>query len=273
MITCAGPRAEIGVLGGSGLYRFLPDAEQIDIDTPYGPTSDPVVLGAVAGRAVAFLPRHGADHRWPPHRIPYRANLWALRELGVRQVLAPCAVGSLRHDRPIGSLVIPDQIVDRTSGRTSTFFDGPPAPVGHASFADPYCPRGRAVTYAQARDAGWEAYPDGTLVIISGPRFSSRAESQWYAAAGASIIGMTGQPEAALAREIGLCYTALALVTDLDAGIEEGGGVSVAEVLAVFSENIERLRSLLIAVVAALPSDAECACPGPPMSITHGPAS
>ena len=139
--TCT---AEIGVIGGSGLYEFLTDAVQIEVDTPFGRPSDPIVVGAVMGRQVAFVPRHGADHRWPPHRIPYRANLWALRSLGVGQILAPCAVGTLCHDRPIGSLVIPDQVIDRTSGRASTYFDGPPAGVVHVSFADPYCPTGRA---------------------------------------------------------------------------------------------------------------------------------
>jgi 5'-methylthioadenosine phosphorylase len=256
------PRAEIGVIGGSGLYEFLPDAERIEVDTPYGPPSDPLVVGAVAGRRVAFLPRHGADHRFPPHRIPYRANLWALRMLGVAQVLAPCAVGSLRHDRPIGALVIPDQVVDRTSGRAGTFYDGPPAGVVHVSFADPYCPDGRAVAAHCARRVGWEPFDDGTLVVIEGPRFSSRAESQWYAASGASIIGMTGQPEAALARELALCYTQIALVTDLDAGIEEGAGVTMAEVFAIFADNVSRLRDLLFDVIAALPTERRCPCPG-----------
>lgn len=257
------PRAEIGVIGGSGFYSFLDSAQTVEVETPYGETSDPIVVGEVAGRSVAFVPRHGVDHRWPPHRIPYRANLWALHALGVSRVLAPCAVGSLRHDRPIGALVVPDQIVDRTSGRVSTYFDGPPAPVAHASFADPYCPVGRSVAFTAARDAGWDAYPDGTLVIIEGPRFSSRAESQWYAASGFSIVGMTGQPEAALARELGLCYTGIALVTDLDAGIESGEGVTMEEVLAVFAANIPRLRDVLFDVIAGLPADRKCGCPGP----------
>jgi 5'-methylthioadenosine phosphorylase len=256
------PRAEIGVIGGSGLYEFLLDAETVAVDTPYGPPSDPIVVGEVAGRRVAFLPRHGRDHRWPPHRIPYRANLWALRMLGVGQVLAPCAVGSLRHDRPIGALVIPDQLVDRTSKRAGTYYDGPPAGVIHVSFADPYCPDGRAVAAHCARTAGWEPFDDGTLVVIEGPRFSSRAESQWYAASGASIIGMTAQPEAALARELALCYTQLALVTDLDAGIEAGAGVTMAEVFAIFGENVERLREVLFRVIASLPTERKCPCPG-----------
>jgi 5'-methylthioadenosine phosphorylase len=261
LITQSLPRAEIGVIGGSGLYQFLTDAVQVEVDTPFGPPSDPLVVGEVAGRRVAFVPRHGADHRWPPHRIPYRANLWALRALGVGQVLAPCAVGSLRHDRPIGALVIPDQVVDRTSGRCGTFFDGPPAGVVHVSFADPYCPAGRAAAGAAAHAAGWEPFTAGTLVVIEGPRFSSRAESQWYAATGASIIGMTGQPEAALARELALCYTTLALVTDLDAGIESGAGVTMAEVFAMFSANVARLRELLFDVIATLPAERDCSCP------------
>jgi 5'-methylthioadenosine phosphorylase len=253
--------AEIGVIGGSGLYQFLSDAETVPVETPFGPPSDPVVIGEVAGRRVAFVPRHGADHRWPPHRIPYRANLWALRSLGVGQVLAPCAVGSLRHDRPIGSLVIPDQVVDRTCRRANTFYDGPPAGVVHVGFADPYCPVGREVATKTAAAAGWAPFGDGTLVVIEGPRFSSRAESQWYAAGGASIVGMTGQPEATLARELALCYTTLALVTDLDAGIETGSGVTMAEVFAIFAENVGRLRDLLFGVIAELPGDRTCPCP------------
>lgn len=253
-------RAEIGVIGGSGLYAFLDDAVQVEVETPFGPPSDPVVVGEVAGRRVAFVPRHGADHRWPPHRIPYRANLWALRALGVRQVLAPSAVGSLTHDLPIGTLVVPDQVVDRTSGRDRTYYDGPPAGVVHVAFADPYCPAGRAAALKQTAAAGWPAVDGGTLVVIDGPRFSSRAESQWYAAAGARIIGMTGQPEATLARELALCYTPLALVTDLDAGIETGEGVTMAEVFRVFKENMGRMRDVLMDVVAALPTERDCPC-------------
>jgi 5'-methylthioadenosine phosphorylase len=253
--------AEIGVIGGSGLYEFLDDAVAVEVSTPFGPPSDPLVIGEVAGRRVAFLPRHGADHRWPPHRIPYRANLWALRSVGVRQVLAPAAVGSLRHDHPIGTLVVPDQVIDRTSGRERTIYDGPPAGVIHVDFADPYCPSGREVALACCSAAGWPAKDGGTLVVIDGPRFSSRAESQWYAGAGASIIGMTGQPEAALARELALCYTPIALVTDMDAGIETGSGVTMAEVLSVFRQNVGRLREVLVDIVGALPKDLVCPCP------------
>jgi 5'-methylthioadenosine phosphorylase len=252
-----GPRAEIGVIGGSGFYAFLDGAREVDVETPYGPPSDRIVVGEVGGRSVAFLPRHGRDHRFPPHRIPYRANLWALRSLGVRQVLAPCAVGGLRPELGPGSLVVPDQLVDRTSGRVQTFHD---TGAVHVSFADPYCPIGRAVAAATATGAGWPLTDRGTMVVIEGPRFSTRAESQWYAAQGWSIVGMTGHPEAALARELALCYTAIALVTDLDAGVEGGEAVTQEEVFRVFADNTGRLRTLLYDVVAALPAERTCPC-------------
>jgi 5'-methylthioadenosine phosphorylase len=250
-------RAEIGVIGGSGFYAFLEGAREIEVDTPYGPPSDRLVVGEVAGRSVAFLPRHGRDHRFPPHRIPYRANLWALRSLGVRQVLAPCAVGGLRPELGPGSLVVPDQLVDRTAGRVQTFHD---TGAVHVSFADPYCPTGRAVAATTAAAAGWPVTDRGAMVVIEGPRFSTRAESQWYAAQGWSIVNMTGHPEAVLARELALCYTAIALVTDLDAGVEGGEAVTQEEVFRVFADNTARLRALLYDVVAALPAERRCPC-------------
>ena len=258
--------AEIGVIGGSGLYAFLDDAEEHTVSTPYGETSDPVVIGDVEGRRVAFLPRHGKDHRFPPHRIPYRANLWALRALGVRQVVAPCAVGGLTASFPAGSLVIPDQLVDRTSGRPQTFHD---TGAVHISFADPYCPAGRALAVDRGSRGGWPVSDGGTMVVIEGPRFSTRAESRWYAAQGWSVINMTGHPEAALARELALCYTAIALVTDLDAGVEGCEAVTQEEVFRVFGENTARLRTLLYDVVAGLPSERTCSCAGALDGIDH----
>lgn len=252
-------RAEIGVIGGSGFYTFLTDTVEVCLDTPYGPPSAPIVLAEVAGRRVAFVPRHGRDHRYPPHRIPYQANLWALRSLGVRQVLAPSAVGSLTHEHQPGTLVIPDQMVDRTSGRRQTFYDEGGAV--HVSFADPYCSAGRQVAVRVADEAGWNPVDGGTLVVIQGPRFSTRAESQWYAAQGWTLVGMTGHPEAVLARELALCYTPLCLVTDLDAGIEEGSGVTQEEVFKVFADNVERLRGLVADIVTALPTERTCSCP------------
>jgi 5'-methylthioadenosine phosphorylase len=253
--------ADIGVIGGSGFYAFLEDAEEIELDTPYGPPSDPLVVGTVAGRRVAFLPRHGRDHRYPPHRIPYRANLWALRTAGVRQVLAPCAVGGLQPTQSPGDLVVPDQLVDRTSGRSQTFHDDwtGRGPV-HVSFAEPYCPCGRTATVGTARDAGWPVGDGGTMVVIDGPRFSSRAESEHYAKQGWSVINMTGHPEAVLARELKLCYTAIALITDLDAGVHGGVEVSQEEVFKVFGEKTAALRELLHGIVAALPTQRTCSC-------------
>ena len=210
--------ASIAVVGGSGFYEFLDDAEEITVDTPFGAPSDPVTVGEVAGRRVAFLPRHGRDHRFPPHKIPYRANMWALRSLGVRRVLAPTAVGSLTHPYGPGTLALPrpaggpdaDAPTDLLRrGRVSRAVRRPVLPVGpHRGHRDgPGAGLGRRST-------------SGTLVVIEGPRFSTRAESQWFAAQGWTLVGMTGHPEAVLARELALCYAPLALVTDLDAGVE-----------------------------------------------------
>jgi 5'-methylthioadenosine phosphorylase len=260
--------AEIGVIGGSGFYSFLDDVTEVTVDTPYGATSDSLFLGEVAGREVAFLPRHGRKHHLPPHRINYRANLWALRSVGVRQVLGPCAVGGLRPEYGPGTLLVPDQIVDRTRRREQSYFDGEPCPDGtqpnvvHVAFADPYCPVGRKTAVDTARAGCWEPVDGGTLVVVEGPRFSTRAESRWHAAQGWSVVGMTGHPEAILARELELCYTSLALVTDLDAGAETGDGVSHAEVLRVFTANVDRLRTVLFDVVGALPATdrRKCLC-------------
>jgi len=249
----------IGVIGGSGFYEFIDDATPVEVETPYGPPSEPVLTGLVGGRPVAFMPRHGRDHRFAPHKVPYRANLWALRSVGVRQVLAPCAVGSLLPELGPGSLVVPDQVVDRTAGRENTFYDAV-GPVVHVSFGDPYCPVGRSAVVAEARAQHWPPADGGTLVVIQGPRFSSRAESQHHAAAGWSIVGMTGQPEATLARELALCYTSIAVVTDLDAGVEAGGGVTHHEVLEVFARSVGRVRTLLAGVIATLPAERSCAC-------------
>ncbi|MET9619911.1 MULTISPECIES: S-methyl-5'-thioadenosine phosphorylase [unclassified Streptomyces] len=263
--------ADIGVIGGSGFYSFLEDVTEVSVDTPYGSPSDSLFLGEVAGRQVAFLPRHGRGHTLPPHRINYRANLWALRSVGVRQVLGPCAVGGLREEYGPGTLLVPDQLVDRTKTRVQTYFDGEPLPaawggatpnVVHTTFADPYCPDGRRVALKAARGRGWDPVDGGTMVVVEGPRFSTRAESRWHAAAGWSVVGMTGHPEAVLARELGLCYTSMALVTDLDAGAETGEGVSHTEVLRVFGANVGRLREVLFDAVGALPdtADRDCLC-------------
>ncbi|HVD90511.1 MAG TPA: S-methyl-5'-thioadenosine phosphorylase [Jatrophihabitantaceae bacterium] len=246
------PLADIGVIGGSGFYSLLDDASPVDLDTPFGPPSGDIAVGTLGGRRVAFVPRHGVGHRFAPHRVPYRANLWALRSAGVRQILALSAVGSLRTDLPPGSLVIPDQILDRTSGRARTYLDADNE-VFHVAFADPYCPVGRACGLAAAGVTGLPVTAEATMVVVNGPRFSTRAESEDFQRAGAAIIGMTGMPEAGLARELALCYTTLTLVTDLDAGIEIGSGVTQAQVFEQFAANVPRLRTLLVATIEQLP--------------------
>jgi 5'-methylthioadenosine phosphorylase len=264
-------RAAIGVIGGSGLYRFLDGAEAVEVETPYGSPSDRVAVAELAGHRVAFLARHGSRHTLPPHRINYRANLWALHSLGVERVLAPCAVGSLRPEHAPGEVVICDQLVDRTQGRADTFFDGPE--VAHLSAADPYCTELRPLAAAAAREAGLAVHEGGTVVVISGPRFSTRAESRLYAGAGWNVVNMTQYPEVVLARELGMCYVNLSLITDYDCGLEgraEVRPVTQEEVFAVFARNTERLRSALRALVASLPARRGCGCAaGRPQPLGH----
>lgn len=255
-------RADIGIIGGTGFYSFLDHAQSLDVDTPFGKPSAPIAVGEVAGRRVAFLPRHGEQHQFAPHRVNYRANLWALRSVGVRQVLGPCAVGSLKPEHGPGTFVVPDQVVDRTWGRRHTVYDAE-GPVVHVGFADPYCPRGRAALLDNSSADTGVLVDGGTLVVINGPRFSSRAESQWHADAGWSVVGMTGVPEASIARELAMCYSTVCLVTDHDAGVEGGEAVSHAEVVRQFGANIDRLKGLLRDVVNSLPepeTDAEATC-------------
>ena len=249
--------AEVAVIGGTGFYSFLEtsgtEIEEHPVETPYGAPSASIAIGTVASSRVAFLPRHGKRHELAPHAINYRANLWALASLGVRQVLAPCAVGGLTPSVAPGDLVVPDQLVDRTTRRIGSYVE---EGASHVPFADPYC--------AGLARALVTAAPDvkhgGTMVVIEGPRFSTRAESRWYAEQGGTLINMTGAPEAALARELRLCYAALALVTDMDAGAEGEDGVGQAEVFARFRENLERLTGLLSTAIAGLPAPDGCAC-------------
>jgi 5'-methylthioadenosine phosphorylase len=241
----------LGVIGGSGFYAFFDSAARsVKLDTPFGEPSAPVTIGSVGEHEVAFLPRHGADHRYPAHQVPYRANMWALRALGVRQVLAPCAVGSLTPDHGPGTVVVPDQLVDRTRRRADTYFD---TGAAHVSFADPYCPTLRA---AATELPG--VVDGGTMVVIEGPRFSTRAEGQWFAAAGFTLINMTGYPEAVLARELDICYAAIALVTDLDAGIDVGAGVKVVDVVNEFEKNIEPFKTLVREAIGRVAVEHTC---------------
>ena len=248
----------MGVFGGSGFYSFLEGVEEIEVDTPYGAPSSPLLVGEISERPVAFMPRHGVKHELPPHRINYRANVWAMKQVGVERILGPCAVGSLRADVEPGHFVVCDQLVDRTWGRPDTFYDGPV--TTHVSFADPYCPTMRDVTLRESRALDLPVHERGTGVVVQGPRFSTRAESAWYQSQGWEVINMTQHPEAVLARELELCYANISLVTDYDVGVGDRPPVSHAEVVRVFDENLGRLRELLFRIVPELPAKRDCPC-------------
>jgi 5'-methylthioadenosine phosphorylase len=250
--------AEIGVFGGSGFYAFLDDPQEVALDTPYGAPSAPFTIGTVGGRRVAFLPRHGRDHEFPPHRVPYRANVWGMKELGVTRLFGPSAAGSLRRDIPPKTFVVSDQAIDMTKTREYTFHDGPE--TVHVSTADPYCPVMRAVLVEAAAGQGIAHRDGGTMVVIEGPRFSTRAESRMFAQMGADVVGMTQFPELSLARELELCFVNVALVTDYDVGVDDIAPVSHQEVLKVFGENIDALRELLFAAIPAVPEARDCPC-------------
>lgn len=253
------PQAEIGVFGGSGFYSLLDNPEVVRVDTPYGAPSSFVTLGEIGGRRVAFLPRHGAEHTLPPHMINYRANLWAMKELGVTRIIGPNACGSLQSYIMPGDFVICNQFVNRTSGRIDTYFDGPT--TTHVSSADPYCPTMREVAIEKARDLGINVHDRGTVVVIQGPRFSTRAESKWYSAQGWEVINMTQYPEAYLARELEICYCNISIITDHDAGVEGlEAPVTNEEVVRVFAQSNERLKSLLYEMIPALPVERDCVC-------------
>jgi 5'-methylthioadenosine phosphorylase len=257
------PRVEVGVFGGSGFYRFLDDVTEVTVDTPFGPTSAPVSIGHLGDRSVAFIPRHGADHEFPPHLVPYRANVWALHALGVTNVFGPCASGSLQGHIEPGSFVVPDQLVDRTWGRPDTFFEQPP--VHHVAFADPYDADLRTVALEACRAEGVTVHDGGTVVAIQGPRFSTRAESRWYRDQGWEVINMTQHPEAVLCREAGLRYAAIALITDFDAGVEgaDHAPVTQEEVFGFFEANVATVRKVLFHALAAdLPDERLEAGPG-----------
>jgi len=254
-------RAEIGVFGGSGFYALAEDVEEIKVETPYGAPSDKVALATLEGRPVAFLPRHAKDHSLPPHMIPYRANLWAMKELGVTRILGPSAAGSLQaHVKP-GEFVICDQFVDRTTGRKDTYFDGPL--TTHPSSAEPYCPELRKLAIEAARRLDIPVHETGTVVVIQGPRFSTKAESRWFSRQGWEVINMTQYPECWLARELEMCYVNIALITDYDAGLigEEGvKPVTADEMLKVFAANVENAKKLVAEIVRTMPAERSCDC-------------
>ena len=252
--------AEIGIIGGSGFYELLDDAVEVDLATPFGAPAGPVTVGDQGGRRVAFLPRHGRHHDYAAHRVPYRANIWAMASLGIRALVGPCSCGSLRPELHPGDFVVVDQLVDRTRERPDTFHDvgapegtpGAEGSVHHQSFAEPYDAELRAGLVAAAREAGLGVHDGGTMVVINGPRFSTRAESQWFRDMGWSVVNMTGYPEAVLAAEAGLPYATVALVTDYDAGVDGHEPVTMEAVLEVMRTNVDHLRDVLADAVTHL---------------------
>jgi len=254
------PQARIGVIGGSGLYDIegLTDIEEVGIDTPFGKPSDAITIGKLEGVGVAFLPRHGRGHRISPTEVPYRANIYALKSLGVEWIIGINAVGSLKSEMKPGDLVIPDQLIDRTQSRVSSFFrDGI---VAHVLFADPFCPVLSQILCRSAAEAGAAVHNGGTYVVMEGPAFSTRAESHLHRSWGASLIGMTALPEAKLAREAEICYAIVAGVTDYDCWQDDAPPSTIDEIIATLKRNTQTMRAIIESAVAAIPDERDCDC-------------
>jgi len=249
----------IGIFGGSGFYSLLDKAEVVETETPFGRPSSPITIGKIGSKDVAFIARHGLQHEFPPHRIPYRANIYALKELGVKRIIAPAAVGSLRRNIEPGHFLVPDQFVNFTR-RDDTFYEE--RPVTHVNLSEPYCAELRQLIIDAAREMALPLHEGGTAVVIEGPRFASRAESSFYRNQGWDIVNMTMYPEIVLARELEMCYATISVITDYDAGIKEEGisPVAAGDVVRVFGENNERLKKLLFEVVPRIPEIRQCAC-------------
>ena len=255
MTPDAEPLADVAVIGGSGFYALADTVDSLDVDTPWGPPASPVTLAELAGVRIAFLARHGVEHHLPPHAVDHRANLWALRSVGARAVVASFACGSLVPHLGPGTLVVPDQIIDRTQGRAETIHDTFPAGPAHAAFADPYDEGARRAAVAAGAALGEEVHDGGTVVVINGPRFATRAESRWYRTMGADLINMTQYPEAVIARELDLPYVAVGLVTDYDTGLDDRPDVTAVtqdEVFETFARHLPRLRAVVLATAASV---------------------
>lgn len=240
--------AQIGIFGGSGFYKFLDDIKEVYIDTPYGKTSDALMLGKIADKDVAFMPRHGRKHTIAPHKVNYRANVWAMKEIGCKAVISPCAAGSLqKHVKP-GDIVFCNQYVDWTKGRTDTFFDEDN--IKHTSSAEPYCPILRKIAIDCAQKLGYEIHKEGTVVVIQGPRFNTKSESAFFTNQGWEVINMTQYPEVHLVKELDMKPLNISLITDYDAGlVGDCEPVSHEAVMKVFEENISKLQKLLFTIV------------------------
>jgi 5'-methylthioadenosine phosphorylase len=254
------PQAKIGVIGGSALHSIdgLTDIEKLDIETPFGKPSDIITVGKLGGVGVAFLPRHGQGHRLSPTEVPYRANIYALKSLGVGHIISVSAVGSLKETLKPGDLVIPDQLIDRTRNRVSSFFDG--GIVVHILFAEPFCPVLSQVLFKTAKEIDTTVHQGGTYVVMEGPAFSTRAESHLYRSWGASLIGMTALPEAKLAREAEICYATIAGVTDYDCWQEACGPTPIDAILKTQRQQTQKIREIIRLTVSRIPDKHECEC-------------
>jgi len=252
---------KVAVIGGTGLYDIqgLTDKRELDVDTPYGKPSDLIVTGTLEGVRVAFLPRHGRGHRYMPTDIPVRANIWALKSLGVEHIIAINSVGSFKKEVAPSHLLIPDQLIDRTSRRVNTFFGE--GVVAHIGFSEPFCPDMRRLLYDCAVEAGATVHDGGTYVVMEGPAFSTRAESRLHKSWGADVIGMTALPEAKLAREAEMCYGIIACSTDYDSWHEEETPVTVDMIIATLKSNMELSKRIVKLAVGRLPATRRCACP------------
>jgi 5'-methylthioadenosine phosphorylase len=253
--------AQLAVIGGSGFYEMdgISDVQRLHVDTPFGSPSDAIVVGTLEGVRTAFLPRHGVGHRILPGELPQRANIWALASLGVEYIISVSAVGSLKEEIAPLHVVVPDQVIDRTrAARPSTFFGR--GIVGHIAFDTPFCPVLSETLLAATSGSDVPAHAGGTLVVIEGPSFSTRAESELYRSWGAHVIGMTALPEAKLAREAGICYAMLACVTDYDTWHDGHGAVSVEMVVANLRRNVGNARRIVAGAARTLPQRRTCAC-------------
>lgn len=252
-------KADIGVFGGSGFYSFADNVIEIEIETPYGKPSDKISIVEIANKTIAFLPRHGKNHQYPPHLIPYRANIYAMYMLGIKKIIAPTASGSLKPEIKPGDFVVCDQFIDRTWGRKDTFFEGPE--VKHISAAKPYCNYLRNIAIESARELNINVHEKGTVVVIQGPRFSTTAESRWFTKMGWDVINMTQYPECILAKELDICYVNISLITDYDAGLEGRDDikpVTEEEVYEVFRQNNEKVKALLFKMIEKIDINFEC---------------
>ncbi len=254
------PQAKIGVIGGTGLYDIegLTDIEEVNLNTPFGKPSDTIIIGKLEGVGIAFLPRHGKGHRISPTELPARANIYALKSLGVEHIIAINSAGSFKKELKPGDLLIPDQLIDRTRNRVNSFFGE--GIVAHIAFAEPFCPVLSQILYQSAEEAGATVHAKGTYVVMEGPAFSTRAESRLYRSWGADIIGMTALPEAKLAREAEICYAVIGCVTDYDSWWEPGQPVTVDVILDILHKNVDTAKKIIKLAVRRIPEKRDCGC-------------